>query len=162
MCLRRVIFRVAWCLLLCCSFQFMFLYRLWLDLATLCLQHLTRKSSVTLSILLEDKTYTKCCLVTFVNQGRINLVNWNLFEWAEPWIWIVLTGCSKIHMRSVALFPGLHRWAGTRKVKPIWILVKQETVSGSGISWAICKSAPHSRHTTTPAPHHGCSENPVN
>ena len=28
------------------------------------------------------------------------------------------------------------RRAGTRKVKPIWILLKQETVSGSGISWA--------------------------
>ena len=45
-------------------------------------------------------------------------------------------------------FPGLPRWAGTRKVKPIWILLEQETVSGSGISWAICKSAPHS---STPA-----------
>jgi len=32
--------------------------------------------------------------------------------------------------------------------------MKQETVSGSGISWAICKSAPCSRQTTTPAPHH--------
>ena len=40
------------------------------------------------------------------------------------------------------------------KVKPIWILLKQETVSGSGISWAICKSAPRSRQITTPAPHH--------
>jgi len=56
-----------------------------------------------------------------------------------------LNGCS---------FPGLPRWAGTRKVKPIWILLKQETVCGSGISWAICKSAPCSRQTTTPAPHH--------
>ena len=28
-----------------------------------------------------------------------------------------------------------------------------ETVSGTGISWAICKSAPRSRQTTTPAPH---------
>ena len=27
-------------------------------------------------------------------------------------------------------------------------------MSGSGISWAICKSAPCSRQTTTPAPHH--------
>ena len=27
------------------------------------------------------------------------------------------------------------------------------TVSGSGISWAICKSAPRSRQITTPAPH---------
>ena len=51
---------------------------------------------------------------------------------------------------SNALLPG---WAGTRKVKPIWILLKQETVSGSGISWTICKSAPRSRQTTTPAPH---------
>ena len=50
-------------------------------------------------------------------------------------------------------FPGLPRWASSRKVKPIWILRKQETVSGSGISWAICKSAPRSRQITTPAPH---------
>ena len=58
------------------------------------------------------------------------------------------------YTRLTALFPGLPRWAGTRKVKPIWILLKQETVSGSGISWAICKSAPCSRQTTTPTPHH--------
>ena len=54
----------------------------------------------------------------------------------------------------MALCPRLPRWAGTRKVKPIWILLKQETVSGSGISWAICKSAPRSRQITTPVPHH--------
>ena len=34
------------------------------------------------------------------------------------------------------------------------ILLKQETVSGSGIIWAICKSALRSRQITTPAPHH--------
>jgi len=34
------------------------------------------------------------------------------------------------------------------------ILLKQETVSGSGISWASCKSAPCSRQTTTATPHH--------
>jgi len=34
------------------------------------------------------------------------------------------------------------------------ILLKQETVSGSGISWAVCKSAPRSCQITTPAPHH--------
>jgi len=54
----------------------------------------------------------------------------------------------------MALFLGLLRWAGTRKAKPIWILLKQETVSVSGISWAIRKSATRSRQTTTPAPHH--------
>jgi len=41
-------------------------------------------------------------------------------------------------------FFGNTGWAGIRKVKPIRILLKQETVSGSGISWAICKSAPSS------------------
>jgi len=41
-----------------------------------------------------------------------------------------------------------------QKGKPIWILLKQETVSGSGISWAVCKSASRSRQITTPAPNH--------
>ena len=58
------------------------------------------------------------------------------------------------HTRLTALCPGLPGWAATRNVKPIWILRKQETVSGSGISWAICKSAPRSRQITTPAPYH--------
>jgi len=58
------------------------------------------------------------------------------------------------HTRLTALCPGLPGWAGTRKVKPIWILLKQETVSGSGTSWVMCKSAPRSRQITTPAPHH--------
>ena len=57
------------------------------------------------------------------------------------------------HTRLTALCPGLPGWAGTRKVKPIWILLKQETLSGSGISWAICKSASRSRQITMPAPH---------
>jgi len=58
------------------------------------------------------------------------------------------------HTHLTVLFSGLPRWAGTRKVKPIWILLKKETVSGSGISWAICKSAPRSKQITMPAPHH--------
>ena len=64
------------------------------------------------------------------------------------------TTTTRAHTRLTAHFPGLPGWAGTRKAKPIWISLKQETVSGSGISWNICKSAPHSRHITTPAPHH--------
>ena len=57
------------------------------------------------------------------------------------------------HTRLTALCLGLPGWAGTRKVEPIWILLKQETVSGSGISWAVCKSAPRSQtdnHVSTP------------
>ena len=51
-------------------------------------------------------------------------------------------------------FPVTTQVSRYQKGKPIWILLKQETVSGSGISWAICKSAPCSRQITTPAPHH--------
>ena len=64
------------------------------------------------------------------------------------------TAHTHTHTHLTALLPGRPGWAGTRKVKPIWISLKQQTVSGSGISWAICKSAPCSRQITTPAPHH--------
>ena len=53
----------------------------------------------------------------------------------------------------MALYLGQPGWAGTRKIISIWISLKQETGSGSGISWYICKSAPRSRQITTPAPH---------
>jgi len=58
-----------------------------------------------------------------------------------------------IHMYVNGHFSGLPGWADTRKVKPIWILLKQETVSGNVTSWAICKSAPRSRQISMPAPH---------
>ena len=58
------------------------------------------------------------------------------------------------YTRLTALCPGLPGWAVTRNVKPIWILLKQEPASGSGISWAMCKSAPRSRQITMPTPHH--------
>jgi len=65
-----------------------------------------------------------------------------------------MKGHTHKHTHLTALFLGLPMWAGTRKVKPIWILLKQETVSGSSISWAICKSAPHHSVFTglTPVP----------
>ena len=49
---------------------------------------------------------------------------------------------------------GTTRVSWYQKGKTIWILLKQETVSGSGISWVVCKSAPRSRQITMPAPHH--------
>ena len=55
------------------------------------------------------------------------------------------------HTRLMALFPGLPRWAGTRKVKTNLDFTEARD---SGISWAICKSAPSSRQITMPAPHH--------
>ena len=40
------------------------------------------------------------------------------------------------HTSLTALFLGLPRWASTRKVKPVWILLKQETVSGTKVKVA--------------------------
>jgi len=47
------------------------------------------------------------------------------------------------YTRLTALCLGLPGWAGTRNVKPIWILLKQETLSGSGISWASLQTDNH-------------------
>ena len=71
------------------------------------------------------------------------------FEWFAQIRDIQVTGAwdsflsiAHTHTRFMALCPGLPGWASTKKEKPIWILLKQETVSGDGISWAICKPAP--------------------
>ena len=52
------------------------------------------------------------------------------------------------HARLTALSLGLPGSACIKKVKPTWILLEQQTVSGSGISWAICKPIPCSRQIT--------------
>ena len=67
---------------------------------------------------------------------------------------LTLRGRHANNITHTALFQGLPRSASTKKVKPIWVLLKQETVSGSDVSRAICKSAPCPRQMTTPAPHH--------
>ena len=63
------------------------------------------------------------------------------------------------HNRFTALLefvrdhPGEQVRGKTRKIKTNLDLLEQEIVSGSGICWAICKSAPHPRqprqHPTT-------------
>jgi len=65
-----------------------------------------------------------------------------------------------------------HTYTHTTVLRPSWILsgttwvsrhqkgktnldlLEQEIVSGSGINWAVCKSAPWPRHITMPASHH--------
>jgi len=57
----------------------------------------------------------------------------------------VSSDCTHAHTHTQPFngpFSGTTRVSRYQKGKPIWILLKQETVSGSGISWAICKSAP--------------------
>ena len=88
--------------------------------------------------------------IQFSQTKIFNSISPTFGEYAD----ISLTPHTHTHTPLTALFPGQPRWASTRKVKPIWILLEQETVSGSGISWAICKSAPCSRqipcqHPTT-------------
>ena len=75
----------------------------------------------------------------------------NLKTWSSPHI---IQYNKRTHTSLTALCPRLPGWACTREVKPIWILLKQETVTGSGVIWATCKSAPRSRQIITPAPHH--------
>jgi len=65
---------------------------------------------------------------------------------------IIVVNNTHTHTRLTALCPGLSGWPGTRKVKPIWILLKQETASGSGISWTMCKCAPRARQITMQHP----------
>ena len=68
------------------------------------------------------------------------------------WMVDVLTGQDQAGGRPYAKYRG----AGTRKVKPIWILLKQRDSQWQwhDISWAICKSAPRFRQITTPPPYH--------
>ena len=82
-----------------------------------------------------------------MNTSKLN-AHLVVFYDLQPWNRINLFS----NTRLTALFPGLHRWAGTRKVKPIWISLKQETVSGSGISWAmqVCTSLQTDNHASTP------------
>ena len=56
---------------------------------------------------------------------------------------------------TASFFPGQPRQAGTRKVKPFWILMEQEMMGWQWHQLDICKStAPHSRENTTLASHH--------
>jgi len=82
-----------------------------------------------------------------------------IHEWANVYAKHTHYTVQSVHITATTITfngpcSGLPGWAGTRKVKPIWILLKQETVSGNDISWAICKFAPHYRQITMPAPHH--------
>ena len=61
---------------------------------------------------------------------------------------------SHTHTHLTALYPGLPRWAGTRKVKPNLEFTEARDSEWQWNPLAIHKSAPRSRQITTPAPHH--------
>jgi len=70
-------------------------------------------------------------------------------EWGADSLKLV-TVSQDARTRLTALFPGLPEWEMQNQSGFYW----NETVIGSCISWAICKSAPRSRQITMPAPHH--------
>jgi len=94
---------------------------------------------------------------TYLSQhSKLHLDRFSRFCTAHGGEALYFTVCinTRLHnnTRLTALCPRLPSWAGTRKVKPIWILLKQETVGGSGISWTICKSAPRPRQIASTPP----------
>ena len=56
---------------------------------------------------------------------------------------------SHTHTRLTALFPGLPGWAGTREVKPIWILLKQEWQWHQLGHMQVCTSLQADNHAST-------------
>ena len=89
---------------------------------------------------------------------RISLSNmYTLTEANSTTRWyIMLFLCSLCHINLLLQHTPVEQpFSGTTQVSQYQKRkTKQETVSGSGISWAICQSAPCSRQITMPTPHH--------
>ena len=94
------------------------------------------------------------CRLTTKNQDQLQNPMLGSQVWATLCLYLIylLPRDTHAHTRLTALCTGLPGWVGTRKVKPIWILLKQETVSGSGISChvQVCTSLQTDNHAHTP------------
>jgi len=101
----------------------------------------------------DEKTIEKCCANEGVFRQKPPPLPTNKFQ--RKVHYTRLHARAHTHARAFnGPLSGTTRVSRYQKGKPIWILLKQETVSGSGISWALCRSAPCSRQITIPAPHH--------
>jgi len=83
----------------------------------------------------------RSCDVTFLRDSVYQkLLNYHYYNrFTAPW---TLSGTTRVSR---------YQKGKTRKVKPILIhWSKRSWLSGSGISWAICRSAPRPRQITTP------------
>jgi len=91
----------------------------------------------------------------FIDDGALRPEVWTIFILVTRWRY-----ASNFTLQDTHTCPFyspldfVQDYPGELVPEPMWILLKQETVNGSGISWAICKSAPRPRQITTPAPHH--------
>jgi len=121
----------------------------------------TRRSVITsksANVSLCTHTYTHTHMLIFTHRHNI------VFSAEYDCLWVCLLSTRQqqqllllLHslngLFSRTTWVSRHQKSRTILVKPIWILLKQETASGSGISWAICKSAPRPRQITMPESH---------
>ena len=77
---------------------------------------------------------------------------------SKHWRHIYHTEASHTHTHLTAPCPGLPWWAGTRKEKPIWISLKQETVASAGpyASLHLARDRYPRQHPTTQFLQAGC------
>jgi len=98
-------------------------------------------------MMLSGKYMSDCVMSMFVCMPRFTVVTWNDRH-------------NTVYTEQQQQHPFNHPLSGTphlswyQKGKTSLDLLKQETLSGSGISWAICKSSPWPREITMPAAHH--------
>ena len=102
-------------------------------------------------------TITKTCQIS--HQHNYILVNFCTQKWKDN---VENRGMRVNYYYYYNRFTALWILSGTTqmsryqkgKTKTNLDFLEQETVSGSGISWAICKSAPRPRQITMPTLHH--------
>jgi len=123
-----------------------------LSVARIYLQQLT-KSILFTSCCAEQTVDTHYCIAVTAACGLI----FSFFhQTGDRWGTAAFSSDSSTHHLCIHMHthPFNGPFSGTTRVRRYQILLKQETVSCSCISWATCKSAPRSRQITTPAPHH--------
>ena len=100
------------------------------------IEHMGDDVSVVLSLSRPQSDPTVYSVWHYTDDARLWVWHWNMMTLAwkcRTLAHICFVVWLTTHTRLTALCSGLPRWAvTTRKVKPIWILLKQETVSGSG------------------------------
>jgi len=139
----------------CCLMQHTRRRPLWVEFQTLnsCCQNCYTVKVIAAKLLANGKSLRFCAVLLCVLGPNLS-VSCHCYYTRKIQCLCAATTRTHTHTHLTALCPGLPGWVGTRKVKPIWILLKQETVSGSGISWAIRKFAPLFRQITMPASHY--------
>jgi len=101
-------------------------------------------------VIVQPKGLCSACLKPIVGQVSIIKVEWMNMNAFKRIIYIHTYIHTFNRLFSRTTWVSLHQ-----KGKPFWILLKQEMMGGSGISWTICKSfTPHSRQITMPVSHH--------